>query len=168
MGAYFMLFPARAGPDADPDPVHPLFHRDPGLFLPGHLVRAAVLERRRQRRQRPAGWPGGRTSAGLCSACWLLKIFDACPGTGMSDPLRRIAARTTTDRLQLDPARRPGRFPRPLRHRRGVCAARPAQSSSPCPRVETAAASPVRPGSPGTRLRLRAGVPARRDAEGLV
>ena len=31
----------------------------------------------------------------------LLKGFDAIPGTGMSDPLRRIAARTTTDRLQL-------------------------------------------------------------------
>jgi hypothetical protein len=31
----------------------------------------------------------------------LLKGFDVLPGTGISDPLRRVAARTATDRLQL-------------------------------------------------------------------
>ena len=47
------------------------------------------------------GINAGNSLLSQLSGMLALKIFDALPGTGVSAPLRRLATRNTTDRLQL-------------------------------------------------------------------
>ncbi|MGE5256566.1 MAG: rhomboid family intramembrane serine protease [Hyphomicrobiales bacterium] len=100
MGAYFILFPGSRILTLIPILFIPYFIEIPAYFFLGMWFLMQFLS--------AAGT--GEASGGV--AWWahiggfvfgmlLLKVFDALPGTGMSDPLRRAATRTTTDRLQL-------------------------------------------------------------------
>jgi membrane associated rhomboid family serine protease len=108
MGAYFILFPGSRILTLIPILFIPYFIEIPAYFFLGIWFLMQFLS--------AAGT--GEASGGI--AWWahiggfvfgilLLKGLDALPGTGISDPLRRAAARTTTDRLQLlRPAAREG------------------------------------------------------------
>jgi membrane associated rhomboid family serine protease len=100
MGAYFILFPGSRILTLIPILFIPYFIEIPAYFFLGMWFLIQFLS--------AAGT--GEASGGV--AWWahiggfvfgmlLLKIFDALPGTGISDALRRAATRTTTDRLQL-------------------------------------------------------------------
>jgi len=100
-GSWRLFHPvsALAGPDLDPHPVHSLFHRNPAYFFWGSGSSAVSECRRQRRRGRGSGLVG--THRRFVFGMLVLKIFDALPGTGMSDPMRRLVTRNSTDRLQL-------------------------------------------------------------------
>jgi membrane associated rhomboid family serine protease len=98
MGAYFILFPRSRILTLIPILFIPYFIEIPAYFFLGVWFFLQFLNA-----------AGGGTAGGV--AWWahiggfifgmlLLKTFARLPETGMSDPLRRLAARTTTDRLQ--------------------------------------------------------------------
>jgi membrane associated rhomboid family serine protease len=108
MGAYFILFPRARILTLIPILFIPYFIEIPAYFFLGMWFVLQFLN---------AAGSGGAAGGvawwahigGFVFGMLLLKAFDALPGTGMSDPLRRIAARTSTDRLQvLHPAARNG------------------------------------------------------------
>jgi membrane associated rhomboid family serine protease len=100
MGAYFILFPRSRILTLIPILFIPYFIEIPAYFFLGMWFLLQFLS--------AAG--SGAASGGV--AWWahiggfvfgmlLLKGLETLPGTGISDPLRRAAARTGTDRLQL-------------------------------------------------------------------
>jgi hypothetical protein len=100
MGAYFILFPRSRVLTLIPILFIPYFIEIPAFFFLGMWFVMQFLN---------AAGSGGSAGGvawwahigGFVFGMLLLKVFDGFPGTGLSDPLRRIAARTTTDRLQL-------------------------------------------------------------------
>lgn len=100
MGAYFLLFPHARVLTLIPILFIPWFVEIPATFFLGvwfilQFLSAAGSD----------GLAGGVAwwahIGGFLFGMLLLKGMDAFPGTGMSDPLRRVAARTGTDTLQL-------------------------------------------------------------------
>jgi hypothetical protein len=100
MGAYFILFPRSRVLTLIPILFIPYFIEIPAYFFLGAWFVLQFLS---------AAGSGGAAAGvawwahigGFVFGMLALKIFDALPGTGMSDSLRRLAARHTTDRLQL-------------------------------------------------------------------
>jgi hypothetical protein len=100
MGAYFILYPRARVLTLIPILFIPFFVEIPAYFFLGMWFVFQFLN------AAGSGGVGGGVAwwahiGGFVFGMLLLKGFDALPGTGMSDPLRRIAARTATDRLQL-------------------------------------------------------------------
>lgn len=100
MGAYFILYPRARVLTLIPVLFIPFFIEIPAYFFLGMWFVLQILN------AAGSGDAGGGVAwwahiGGFVFGMLLLKGFDALPGTGVSDPLRRIAARTTTDRLQL-------------------------------------------------------------------
>ncbi|MCU0736484.1 MAG: rhomboid family intramembrane serine protease [Methylotetracoccus sp.] len=100
MGAYFILFPRSRVLTLIPILFIPYFIEIPAFFFLGIWFILQFLN---------AAGSGGTAGGvawwahigGFVFGMLALKVFDAVPGTGWTDPLRRMAARTTTDRLQL-------------------------------------------------------------------
>jgi len=100
MGAYFILFPRSRILTLIPILFIPYFIEIPAYFFLGIWFALQFLS---------AAGSGGAAGGvawwahigGFVFGMLVLKIFDALPGTGMSDPLRRLAIRNSTDRLQL-------------------------------------------------------------------
>ncbi len=100
MGAYFILFPRARVLTLIPILFIPYFIEIPAYFFLGAWFVLQFLN--------AAGSGGGAGGVawwahigGFVFGMLVLKILDATPGTGASSPLRRLAARNTTDRLQL-------------------------------------------------------------------
>jgi membrane associated rhomboid family serine protease len=98
MGAYFLLFPHARVLTLIPILFIPWFIEIPATFFLGVWFILQFLS--------AAGSDAGGVAwwahiGGFLFGMLLLKLLDAFPGTGMSAPLRRAAARTGTDRLQL-------------------------------------------------------------------
>jgi hypothetical protein len=100
MGAYFILFPRARVLTLIPILFIPYFLEIPAYFFLGIWFVLQFLS---------AAGSGGAASGvawwahigGFVFGMLALKIFDVLPGTGVSAPLRRLATRNTTDRLQL-------------------------------------------------------------------
>jgi len=100
MGAYFILFPRARVLTLIPILFIPYFIEIPSYFFLGIWFVMQFLN---------AAGSGGTAGGvawwahigGFVFGMLALKIFELLPGTGASAPLRRFAARTTTDRLQL-------------------------------------------------------------------
>ena len=100
MGAYFILFPRARVLTLIPILFIPYFIEIPSYFFLGIWFVMQFLN---------AAGSGGTAGGvawwahigGFAFGMLALKIFELLPGTGASDPLRRFAARTGTDRLQL-------------------------------------------------------------------
>jgi hypothetical protein len=100
MGAYFILFPGSRILTLIPILFIPYFIEIPAYFYLGAWFVMQFLSAAGE----GAGSGGVAWWAhigGFVFGMLLLKGFDALPGTGISDPLRRVAARTHSDRLQL-------------------------------------------------------------------
>jgi membrane associated rhomboid family serine protease len=100
MGAYFILYPRARVLTLIPILFIPFFIEIPAYFFLGMWFVLQFLN------AAGSGGLGGGVAwwahiGGFVFGMLLLKGFDALPRTGVSDPLRRIAARNTTDRLQL-------------------------------------------------------------------
>jgi hypothetical protein len=100
MGAYFILFPRSQVLTLIPILFIPYFIEIPAFFFLGIWFVMQFLS------AAGSGDAGGGVAwwahiGGFVFGMLLLKVFDRFPETGLSDPLRRIAARKTTDRLQL-------------------------------------------------------------------
>jgi hypothetical protein len=100
MGAYFILFPRSRVLTLIPILFIPYFIEIPAYFFLGIWFVLQFLS------AAGSGAAAGGVAwwahiGGFVFGMLALKLFDALPGTGMSDPVRRIAARTSTDRLQL-------------------------------------------------------------------
>jgi membrane associated rhomboid family serine protease len=100
MGAYFLLFPRSRVLTLIPILFIPYFIEIPAYFFLGVWFVLQFLN---------AAGSGGAAGGvawwahigGFVFGMLVLKILDAMPGTGASAGLRRLAARNTTDRLQL-------------------------------------------------------------------
>jgi membrane associated rhomboid family serine protease len=100
MGAYFILFPRARVLTLIPILFIPYFIEIPSYFFLGIWFVMQFLN---------AAGSGGTAGGvawwahigGFVFGMLALKLFELLPGTGASAPLRRFAARTTTDRLQL-------------------------------------------------------------------
>jgi membrane associated rhomboid family serine protease len=100
MGAYFILFPRSHVLTLIPILFIPYFIEIPAYFFLGIWFVLQFLN---------AAGSGGTAGGvawwahigGFVFGMLALKIFESLPGTGASTPLRRLAARTTTDRLQM-------------------------------------------------------------------
>jgi membrane associated rhomboid family serine protease len=100
MGAYFILFPRARVLTLIPILFIPYFIEIPSYFFLGIWFVMQFLN---------AAGSGGTAGGvawwahigGFVFGMLALKIFELLPGTGASAPLRRFAARTGTDRLQL-------------------------------------------------------------------
>jgi membrane associated rhomboid family serine protease len=100
MGAYFILFPRARVLTLIPILFIPYFIEIPSYFFLGIWFVMQFLN---------AAGSGGTAGGvawwahigGFVFGMLALKAFELLPGTGASAPLRRFAARTTTDRLQL-------------------------------------------------------------------
>jgi membrane associated rhomboid family serine protease len=100
MGAYFILFPRSRVLTLIPILFIPYFIEIPAYFFLGIWFVMQFLN------AAGSGAAAGGVAwwahiGGFVFGMGLLKIFDALPGTGASAGLRRLAARNTTDRLQL-------------------------------------------------------------------
>jgi membrane associated rhomboid family serine protease len=100
MGAYFLLFPHARVLTLIPIVFIPWFIEIPAAFFLGVWFILQFLS--------AAGGDGAAGGVawwahigGFLFGMLLLKVLDAFPGTGLSAPLRRAAARTSTDHLQL-------------------------------------------------------------------
>jgi membrane associated rhomboid family serine protease len=100
MGAYFILFPGSRILTLIPILFIPYFIEIPAFFFLGiwFLLQFLSAAGSGEAASGVAWWAH---IGGFVFGMLLLKGFDALPGTGISDPLRRAAARSTTDRLQL-------------------------------------------------------------------
>jgi membrane associated rhomboid family serine protease len=98
MGAYFVLFPRARILTLIPILFIPYFIEIPAFFFLGIWFVMQFLN------AAGSGAAGGVAwwahIGGFVAGVLMLKAFDALPGTGASEPLRRVAARTTTERLQ--------------------------------------------------------------------
>lgn len=99
MGAYFILFPRSRILTLIPILFIPYFIEIPAYFFLGMWFVLQFLSAAGSGEASGVAW--WAHIGGFVFGMLLLKVFDVLPGTGMSDPLRRIAARTSTDRLQI-------------------------------------------------------------------
>jgi hypothetical protein len=100
MGAYFIQFPRSRVLTLIPILFIPYFIEIPAFFFLGIWFIMQFLN------AAGSGSAAGGVAwwahiGGFVFGMLLLKMFDGVPATGLSAHLRRIAARTTTDRLQL-------------------------------------------------------------------
>jgi len=100
MGAYFILLPGSRILTLIPILFIPCFIEIPAYFFLGMWFLMQFLSAA-STGEASAGVAWWAHIGGFVFGMLLLKGFDALPGTGISDPLRRAAARTATDRLQL-------------------------------------------------------------------